>query len=295
MVSGSFPRPLCPMRLKTLLPLFLLPVLAVASAAAQQIVFVGNSFTFYPGVKGVGRVTDLNQGKGGGVPEIFDALARSAGRSPEVHMEAVGGKNLRFHYLEKDFLLDRAWDVVVLQDYSTGPLIEGGDRRNHDAFRTYLGRFKTLFTARNPDVRIWLYETWARPDLVMKGRFASLAEMQDGLREAYARAASEHGFSGRAPVGSAFLGAVEAGLADDPSTEAREGELQLWGPDHYHQSSAGTYLSAVVFYASIYGADPRGLAPGNPAAVASGLTPEQSEALHRLAFTQLQIANIVLK
>ncbi len=282
-------------RLKFVRRVVLALALSASPAVAQKIVFVGNSFTFYPGVKGIGQVVDLNQGKGGGVPEIFDALARSAGRSPEVHMETVGGKNLRFHYLEKDFLLDRAWDVVVLQDYSTGPLIEGGDRKSHDAFRYYLSLFKTLFTAKNPDVRIWLYETWARPDLVMKGRFASLAEMQAGLREAYAGAARDFGFSGRAPVGSTFLAAVESGIADDPSTDVAEGALQLWGPDHYHQGSVGTYLAAVVFYACVYGDDPRDLDANNTAAVASGLTQEQARRLHALAHKQVQSVNIVLK
>lgn len=266
----------------------LVVVFSALSLPAQQVVFVGNSFTFYPGVKGIGRVVDLNGGKGGGVPEIFDVLARAGGHTPEVHMETVGGKNLRFHYLEKDFLLDRAWDVVVLQDYSTGPLIEGSDTKSYDSFRLYLLRFKTLFTAKNPGVKIWLYETWGRPDLVMKGRFDSIADMQAGLHKSYSEAARDFGFSGYAPVGGAFLAAVRTGLADDPSTSAVEGALSLWGPDNYHQNQVGTYLAALVFYASIYGEDPRALPSDNAAAVASGLTPEQSRALQALAWEQVQ-------
>ncbi|MFH1498793.1 MAG: PEP-CTERM sorting domain-containing protein [Verrucomicrobiota bacterium] len=268
---------------------FLLVVgLAATSLCGQQVVFVGNSFTFYPGTKGIGRVTDLNNGKGGGVPEIFEVLARAGGHKPEVHMETVGGKNLRFHFLEKDFLLDRAWDVVVLQDYSTGPLINGDDTKSHDAFRLYLLRFKTLFTAKNPDVKIWLYETWGRPDLVMKGRFDSIATMQAGLTKAYSEAARDFGFAGHAPVGSAFLAAVRGGLADDPSTADVEGPLKLWGPDNYHQNQVGTYLSALVFYGSIYAEDPRTLPADNAAAIASGLSPEQSRSLQALAWERLQ-------
>lgn len=271
-----------------LLKFLLIAVLATTSLGAQQIVFVGNSFTFYPGPGGIGRVTDLNKGRGGGVPEMFDVLARAGGRSPEVHMEAVGGKNLRFHYLEKDFLLDRHWDVVVLQDYSTGPLIEGGDDRNYEAFRLYLLRFRTLFTAKNPDVKIWLYETWGRPDLVMKGRFDSVAAMQAGLTKNYSEAARDFGFAGHVPVGGAFLAAVRAGLADDPSTSEVEGPLSLWGPDHYHQNQVGAYLAALVFYGAIYDADPRSLPADNVAAKAGGLTVEQSRSLQALAWEQLQ-------
>lgn len=273
---------------KPILKTLLLAALTAAFLPAQQVVFVGNSFTFYPGVKGIGKVVDLNGGKGGGVPEIFDVLARAGGHAPEVHMETVGGKNLRFHYLEKDFLLDRAWDAVVLQDYSTGPLIEGDDTKSYDSFRLYLLRFKTLFTAKNPGVKIWLYETWGRPDLVMKGRFDSIATMQAGLNKGYSEAARDFGFAGYAPVGSAFLAAVRAGLADDPSTPEVEGPLSLWGPDHYHQTQVGTYLSALVFYAGIYGEDPRSLPADNAAAVASGLTAEQSRALQALAWEQFE-------
>lgn len=278
-----------PKKSSAMLKFLLIAVLATTSLCAQKIVFVGNSFTFYPGSKGIGRVTDLNNGKGGGVPEIFDVLARAGGRSPEVHMETVGGKNLRFHYLEKDFLLDRHWDVVVLQDYSTGPLIEGGDDRNYEAFRLYLLRFKTLFTTKNPDVKIWLYETWGRPDLVMKGRFDSIATMQAGLTKSYSEAARDFGFAGHAPVGGVFLAAVRAGLADDPSTSEVEGPLSLWGPDHYHQNQVGTYLAALVFYGAIYDADPRVLPADNAAAKASGLTVEQSRSLQALAWEQLRM------
>lgn len=274
--------------IRTLLALAALCLAGLAPVAAQNVLFVGNSFTFYPGQQGIGEVHDLNGKHYGGVPELFQVIAESAGKSPVVHMETEGGKNLRFHYEDRRHLLDRAWDVVVLQDLSTGPLIENGNRASHDSFRAHVEKFKTLFAARQPDVKIWLYETWGRPDLVKKGRVTSIDVMQDRLRAAISAAARDFDLAGYAPVGGAFLAATRQGVADNPATELIEGELRLWGKDDYHQTAVGSYLAALVFYACIYDADPRELANDNPAADAIQLSPADSKRLQVIAWESLR-------
>lgn len=278
--------------MSSLRPLGLLLAIACASAVAlhaQSVLFVGNSFTFVPRDIGVGRAVELNNEPAGGVPALFQALAAAAGQNPEVTMETVGGKTLQFHYETKRDLIDKSWDIVILQDYSTGPLLAAdGGTASRDSFQAHVPRLKSLFSARNPAVKIWLYETWARPDLVLKGRFATIEEMQAGLRSAYSDAARDNALQGWVPVGDAFLAAVKQGLADNPATPEAEGPLLIWGSDNYHQSALGAYLSAVLFYGRLYDADPRTLPADNPAASKISLSPADAAKLHALAWEQLQ-------
>lgn len=258
---------------------------------AQSILFVGNSFTFVPRDIGVGTVTELNADKPGGVPALFQSLAAAGGKNPTVTMETVGGKTLQFHYENKKELINKPWDIVILQDYSTGPLPDAdGGTKSLDSFRAHVPKLKDLFTAQNPQVKIWLYETWARPDLVTKGRFASIEDMQAGLRSAYSTAAKDNALQGWVPVGDTFLAAVQHGLADNPATPAVEGPLNIWGKDNYHQNALGAYISALLFYGRIYDADPRALPSDNAAAVHLKLSAEDSKKLQALAWEQLQPA-----
>jgi hypothetical protein len=278
--------PLRPLRL-----VLLLGCLVSTSLHAQNILFVGNSFTFVPRDVGIGSVTELNKDKPGGVPALFQTLAVAGGKNPTVTMETVGGKTLQFHYETRRELIDRSWDIVVLQDYSTGPLLAAdASTKSYDSFRAHVPRLKELFVAKNPAVKIWLYETWARPDLVMKGRFASIDEMQTALRTAYSDAAKDNALQGWVPVGDTFLAAVKQGLADNPATPESEGPLHIWGKDNYHQSALGAYVSALLFYGRIYDADPRDLPADNAAAKHLKLSPEDSKKLQTIAWEQLQLA-----
>ena len=262
-----------------------------ACLQAQSVLFVGNSFTFIPRSVGVGEATELNKDPAGGVPALFQSLASTGGQNPSVTMETVGGKNLQFHYENQRQLIDQPWDIVVLQDLSTGPLpAADGSTASLDSFRAHVPKLKALFVAKNPAVKLWLYETWARPDLIMKGRFATIEEMQAGLRAAYSTAAKDNDLQGWVPVGQAFLAAVKRGLADNPATPVVEGPLHIWDTDNFHQSPLGAYLSALLFYGRIYDADPRALPADNAAAVHLKLSTVDATKLHALAWEQLQPA-----
>ena len=101
------------------------------SASAKTILFVGNSFTYGQGspVKHykADTVTDLNKDNIGGMPALFKVFAAQVGLSYDVSLETVGGKGFDFHYMEKLPLLDRPWDEVVLQSYSTLDEARPGD------------------------------------------------------------------------------------------------------------------------------------------------------------------------
>src|SRR5215218_5438769 len=96
---------------------------ASAAAAAETVLFVGNSFT-YGAMSPVWKyrantVTDLNGGGVGGVPALFKAFATQAGLDYTVSLETVGGQGIDHHLAEKKPLIDKPWDHVVMHGYST--------------------------------------------------------------------------------------------------------------------------------------------------------------------------------
>ncbi|NUZ05858.1 PEP-CTERM sorting domain-containing protein [Piscinibacter koreensis] len=168
----------------------------------------------------------------------------------------------------------------------------------------------------NPNARgsteVFLYETWARPNLINApfttvtdpvtgaisftttpaGSFYdSLEEMTADLHQAYfGVAAANAGFAGVAPVGDAFLRAVQEGIAtrDMYAPNARtDGLIDLWFDDGTHASVAGSYLSALVLFGQLTGLDPMLLGAAERAARDLGLTAAQALALQRIASGEL--------
>src|SRR3954447_14610343 len=90
---------------------------------AASILFVGNSFTFgeLSEVKHYRpeSVHDLNNEGIGGVPALFKQFTVQSHLDYDVSLETSPGKNFDFHIQQKSSVLDRAWDHVVLQGYST--------------------------------------------------------------------------------------------------------------------------------------------------------------------------------
>lgn len=264
---------------------WLLVALACGSSApAQNVLFVGNSFTHGSNAYNAAAVTDLNGTGMGGVPGIFKKLADEGGYpTVTVSIEAVSGQTLQYHFANKRALIDAAWDYVVLQDHSLRPLAfhSSGDLPR---FRQAVQDLAGVVRTRNPAVRVLLYETWARPDEVAKGRYPSLAAMQDDLRENYATAAEDFDLHAWAPVGDAFMRALDQAVAHPPDA-VPPGGFTLWGGDHYHANNHGLYLSALVFHARILQADPR-LLPEGPgsAAAALGIDAARAAQLQRIAW-----------
>jgi hypothetical protein len=260
----------------------------------RTVLFVGNSFTFGASSE-VWRyrpdsVEDLNGTGVGGVPALFKRFSDEAGLSYRVVLETEGGKTLRFHYEERRALLDRAWDHVVLQEYSTLDPDTPGDPAQ---FGAYAARLTQMFRARNPSADIRLTATWSRPDLVYRDaspwRGGPVAAMGIDLDRAYrAVVAATPGVRAMVPVGLAFNKAIGEGVADaDPFDGTDPGKIDLWGPDHYHASKFGYYLEALMVFGSITGLDPRTLGTGEAAARDLAIAPETASALQSIAARQL--------
>ena len=144
-----------------------------------------------------------------------------------------------------------------------------------------------------PGVQVFLYETWARPDMIgphgtnESGQFYTAAEgleaMTADFHDAYfGRAAANPNITGVSAVGDAFLRAVQLGIATRDPYTPEAGKIDLWHTDYFHPSKYGSYLSALVHYATITGLDPMLL--GNEQAAADlGIAPGVAAQLQLVA------------
>lgn len=173
-------------------------------------------------------------------------------------------------------------------------------------------------TNTNPNAQVFLYETWARPDLVTgavtsttdpttgaitrtttpgPGAYTSLQGMTDDLHAAYFNLASANPsiFAGVAPVGDAFQSAVNQELATSnpyASDALTDGKLDLWWDDELHASKWGSYLSALTLYGTITGLNPTALGPSEQAAQDLGISSGDAHTLQLIAAQQLGFSDV---
>jgi hypothetical protein len=167
----------------------------------------------------------------------------------------------------------------------------------------------------NPNTEVYLYQTWARPNLIeggfvtqtddttgavtrtttpITGPYAAadgLEAMTEDLREAFLALFMSRPdlFTGIAPVGDAFLRAVQQGratrnmYAPDALTD---GLIDLWFDDGTHASKWGSYLSALTIYGTVTGRDPR-FGRGEQAAADLGISEREAIILQQIAAESL--------
>lgn len=272
----------------------LLLVVATTPAAARTILFVGNSFTYGAGSPVMryrpDRVTDLNREGIGGVPALFATFAEQMRLDWRVSLETASGRDLAWHLAEKRSRIDRRWDVVILQGYSTLDSLRPGDPARHVAAARALA---ALVRRANPAASVHLVSTWSRADLIYRpgSRWSGqpIARMGQDVAAANALAASGDPALGPAmPVGAAWARAMRAGIADpNPYDGVDFGKVDLWTYDQYHASAAGYYLQALVIFGAITGVDPRTLGTAERAAADLGLDPRVTGELQRVAAAEL--------
>ena len=277
----------------------LLTVLLGGQASAKTILFIGNSFTFgalspahhYQ----TSTVTDLNgpdkTGRTvGGMPAVFKQFTVEAGLDYTVSLETEGGMGLDFHYTRRLPLLDKPWDDVVLQSFSTLDAAHPGDPA---LLTRYAKMFVDTFKARNPNARVWLDATWSRADLTyLPGKPWSGKPIQQmgkdveaGYEAAYKGAPQA---AGLIQTGLAFNRAIDTGLADpNPYDGIGQGQIDLWAYEGYHASAFGYYLEALMVFGNVTGKDPLSLGEREQVAVDFGISPAQAHALQQIAHDQL--------
>lgn len=263
----------------------------MSAAQPKSILFIGNSFTF-GAMSDVmtyrnDSVADLNGDGMGGVPALFKRFAEETGLHYDVSLETAAGQTLAWHLANKRAVIDRRWDAVVLQQYST----LDPDRAGEVSTTIPAARGLTeLLRARNPKVDISLVATWSRPDLTYpSGKHwsgQSVEKMALDLRKADDLVRKRVPAIARViPVGQAFNCAITRGIADaNPYDGVASGQIDLWATDNYHASTYGYYLEALTVFAAVTHRDPRKLGPGEKAAADLRIPSGTAVSLQRIAF-----------
>jgi hypothetical protein len=296
--------------------------------AQKLVLFVGDGFTFGHAdpvmTYNAANVSDLTQGMAatpgtnevhpwGGIPGVFKKMTGQVGLDYDVSISARAGATLRTHYLNPDppawdlraDIASQKWNVVVLQDSSDEPLPAGRSANaNLPSFDTYVDRIEAWIhqgtatpeapanPGANPQAEVFLYQTWARPDMIgPNGTFyvfdtqaKGLKAMTDDLHAAYFnRATANTRIEDVSAVGDAFLLAVQLGIATSDPYVPQAGKINLWDTDFFNPSKYGSYLSALVHFATITGIDPMTLGAGEQAAVDLGIDSAVAVQLQRVA------------
>jgi hypothetical protein len=276
-------------------------VLAAGNAAAASILFIGNSFTYALGSPvrfyRPGSITDLNHQGIGGVPALFKSFSVQAGLAYEVYLETEPGVGIDWHVAHKLGVIGRhAWDIVVLQSYSTLDAKKPGDAT---ALAAAVHAMAEFLRAKNPAVDLRLTATWSRADQTYQPKGAwygkPIEAMARDVRAGYDLAAKETpGIKSVVPVGEAWNRAMQAGVADfNPYDGIDAGKMDLWAYDNYHASTYGYYLEALVLFGNISGRDPRSLGGNECSGFELGMSPAQVSALQQVAFDQLAAEGMV--
>ena len=256
------------------------------------------------------------------------------------------------------------WGVVVLQDQSDVSLPANmGKNANNAQFQAYVNQFVQFIhtgaaqtytetqlygslakceatglsktscgiqrvipanTNASANTKVYLTETWARPDMVFAHQittpdpaspsgepivdtsaaggpatlyYSSLGAMTADLHAAFAgEAAANPGLAGIVPVGDAFQLGVDQGSvqssgffdANGVFVPPQPGEpLDLWWDDDLHASKYGSFLDALVQFGTITGLDPLSLGANESAAQSLGIASTDALFLERLAAEDL--------
>ena len=281
---------------------------SATAAPPKRILFVGNSFTHgrYLPVRTYNAAAIIDENIGlpaddprafqpngetgpyGGIPGIFKKLADEYGQNYEVHIEAVSAKNLAFHYDHAlSVIAQPGWDAVVLQGYSTEPLPADHHGKPED-FRANVVLLEEAIHRASPRARIYLEQTWARADLTYPERSSyygqSIHAMTQDLRHGIHQAEDAEAGPGIVPimVGDAWEAAIAQGVAqENPYLPAEPGKIDLWGPDNYHPSIYGAYLTAIKLFTEIAMVSRTELHADEQAAHDLGISPVDAARLQR--------------
>jgi hypothetical protein len=258
----------------------------------------------------------------------------------------------------RENVASQKWDVVVLQEQSDAALPDGrGKNADIRGFQAYAGQFERFIhngaaqsyrerdlygslancTASglsatscgivrnipanpnaNPNAKVYLTETWARPDMVYPHLvttpdltsptgspipdgtnthatlyYSSLAAMTADLHtDFYGEMALDPNFAGVLPVGDAFQFAFDHGLIktggfyDGNGIFVPNGPgdlMNLWWDDYLHASKYGSYLDALVQFGIITGINPRNLGADDQVARDLGISVADALTLQRVA------------
>jgi lysophospholipase L1-like esterase len=214
----------------------------------------------------------------------------------------LNGKNLKKGASLKEILQDREWDVVTIQQVSTKSY-------KPETYSPYTGELIDYIRTYAPQAEILIHETWSHSVDSYRNTEWKLDpnDMYEKLHAAYAAISKE--FNLRViPVGTAFQNARATPMWEYQQTtmdvkslsysedkdnlpderkslnrifywkKDKQGEWFV-GNDGFHANQNGEYLGGLVWYACIFGKDPRKITYKPDA-----LTEEQAVSLREIAY-----------
>ncbi|MBR5536463.1 MAG: hypothetical protein IKU58_01015 [Clostridia bacterium] len=196
----------------------------------MTILFIGNSYTYY---------NDM--------PSLFSRLCGCNGMQHRVLSVTKGGRKLHENLDPADettveleaVLRENTFDICVLQEHSVLPITD------YDRFSASVKAMMEKVGAS----RYSLYQTWGRKAgaKFLRDEGLDTRTMAIQLRDAYTKAAETYG-TDRAPVGLCFLEIYE-----------NHPDIDLYDPDLTHPSYAGSCLSAMTHFRTLFGEMPADL------------------------------------
>ncbi|MCA8977919.1 MAG: hypothetical protein KDC98_24550 [Planctomycetes bacterium] len=220
----------------------LLPLVFAATVTAQgkNLLFYGNSYSFFSW--------------GYGVPELVQLIAIEAGQpSPTFVARLVGGSDLQFHATDPNQVAaittslppGQTWDHVVLQGMSLEATNQGG--YSAAQFRSNAVAITTNVRNHSPAAGAVTYQTWARAwgHGYYPVPWVDPMAMHDEVRGNYRLAVAD--INTTFGAGTAVNAAVGDGMA------LLEWDPAWYDPDLSHPGPAMTLLAAMCIYTSIYG------------------------------------------
>lgn len=229
----------------------LLAVAAAAQGPGKNLLFYGNSYSFYHG----------------GVGELVRLLAIETGLpAPTVVTRYVPGASLQYHAtngaqvaaIANSLPAGQRWDAVVMQGQSLEATAALGDPA---LFRA--SALQILGNVRNhsPQAKAVLYQTWARAagHFLYPGTFATPRAMHDEIRGNYLLARND--LNAAYGAGAATHAAVGDGVA------LLGWQPSFYDPDLFHPAPAMTLLAGMCLFTAIYNVR---VCPLNPNFAANG-------------------------
>ncbi len=233
----------------------------------KSILFLGNSYT---------AVNSL--------PQLLYNLAITNQDTLDYDSYTPGGYTFQGHSQDVNALAkiqQKPWDYVVLQEQSQLPSFSPAQVAS-DVF-PYARKLDSLIHVNHACTQTVFYMTWGRKygdaqNCASYPPVCSYSGMSTRLRSSYVQMADMNE-AVVSPAGMAWM-----------ASRAADSTINLWSSDNSHPSMAGSYLTACVFYATIYEKTPIGLSftAGLPQATVSFL----QAIAHQTVFDSLSTWNI---
>lgn len=195
--------------------------------------FIGNSYTYY---------FDM--------PKLVNSIANSVQDTLITSQSTIGGYFLDQHFTNVDtrnLLSSKVYDFVVLQEQSVRPALDSATTAYK--FFQYSQKLDSVAKVFSPNSQTIYYMTWGRKfgdatNCPTNPNVCTYQKMDSMLRVRYRMAQVETG-SLISPVG-----AVRNYLIKNFP------EIELYDADNSHPSAAGSFVSAMTFYTTIFQKDP---------------------------------------